>query len=100
MNFLEETVVPKVTGLHSHSIEPGKLHQIEFLKLNWDGYEDRWNATVTYERGVPVYISWYEYELSEENFQMHLRELLEAGRYKLGDVHGGNGHGDARIELA
>jgi hypothetical protein len=94
-----EAVVARVTGLRTHSISPGKLKGIEFLELDWNAPQDEWEAVVTYEKGVPVEMSWYTWSVSPECFQKHLTELFQ-GRYKLEGEQGGNGHYYSKITAA
>lgn len=96
---MHEQVLARVTGLKDHEIRPGKIDGIIGLELCWSGKNDQWEALITFERGVPVYASWYIWDVSRENMQMHFKEIL-GDRYVLGKLYGGNGHEEAEIVLA
>lgn len=96
---MHNQALARVTGLKGHEIKPGKIDGIIGLELHWANKDDEWEAMITFERGVPVYASWYIWNVSRENMAKHFKEILE-DRYVLGKLYGGNGHEEAEIVLA
>lgn len=87
-SFNPESIIKKLTHLIAYFISPGKIDGIWFLDLHFDSDEmsdnptDLWTATVTYEKGIPVEITWMIFNATIEEIGKHIFELL-GNRYYL-----------------
>ncbi len=67
--------------------------------LRWEGPENEGNGTVIFQHGKPVYLMWYEWNITYENLMASLQKDLGGLFLKLVDVRGGNGHYSAGLDV-
>lgn len=67
-------------------------------EFNWDGENNEAYGTIYFQHSKPLYMAWYEWKISVENFQSSLRKELGA-EFELVDYQGGNGHYSAGIKV-